>query len=158
MRRIKRAWDQDSTHNHHWNFLTVRVDSRLMLLRSRHYLLALLIILQSVSAAWAQVQVIGTPPAATQVMQPGEHCEMMGKHMPKVSKTQDSAPSKSASACPCCDKSCTPAQCAAMQLQAALPSLNIVMQFTAVTAMSSRFSQVAGTLYLTPPTPPPNAF
>ena len=127
-----------------------------MLHNFRHYLLALLMILQSVSSAWAQVQVIGAQPASTQAMQPGEHCTMTAMNADDARAFQDIKGSKSKSDCPCCDKQCVQMHCATAHLQAALPLFAVSMQFAAAAFTASRFSQVADRHYLTPPTPPPN--
>ena len=135
-----------------------------MLYRCHHCLLALLMILQSVSAAWAQMPAMSTPPVATPAMQqPSKHCEMMAKHAMEASDSREVNESKPAkpndgkSGCHCCDKPCTPTQCAAMHLQAALPDLRIAVPFAPAEQISARYSQIAGTLYLAPPTRPPNA-
>ncbi len=127
-----------------------------MLQRSGHCLLALLMLLQSVSAAWAQVQVISTPPTATQAMQPGEHCARMAVKAINATKSQANVISKSKTDCPCCEKQCVPMHCA-VHLQVVLPLFNVSVPFAPTTFTSSQFSQVADTYYLRPPTPPPNA-
>jgi|GEM_PF-1945299 len=124
---------------------------------SRLYLLALLMCMQSVTAAWAQTNVIGTLPSATEAIHTSEHCGAMKAtgSIDAIAFKADAA-STAKSVCPCCEKQCFRAHCSAVQLLVALSEVNTCMQFAPVAFTPSRFSQVADRHYLRPPTPPPN--
>ena len=148
-----------------------------MLHKPRHCLLALLMLLQSVSTAWAQlpwqhvqyqqVHVIDAQSAAAEHRQPSKHCMMMAKHAHSASAALAARPastsaseemqvSKVKSNCPCCDTSCSPVQCAVMHTPATLPVIHVIMAFATTQISSTRYAQTAGKRYSAPPTPPPN--
>ncbi len=132
-----------------------RVHSVVMTVIARHCLLALLLILQSVGGVWAQAW--DAAPIAARTTTMTHDCDAMKSMQAGLGADSYAIPDRPKSDCPCCDKHCPPAHCAAMSLLIALPAgIAPPDAFLPVAASLAEFTARAPKHFSAPPTPPPN--